>query len=131
MTEHTIETNGSESDVARWVWRHLVPKSGQASSVQGELLRIVEKLRWEAQNNGNGNWDDRFTMLVDFLRTVLGGELQLPKAMRKLVAADLNCLDEGLYLEDDLYDRLEKAVVAFCRLHPEVIAKELDPLQYR
>lgn len=42
------------------IWKKLVPKQGQADTVQGELLREVEKLRHEAWNNGNINWDDNF-----------------------------------------------------------------------
>lgn len=41
----------------RIIWRNFVPKSGQADSLQGEMLRQIEKLRYEAQNNGNINWE--------------------------------------------------------------------------
>ncbi|GAA3412494.1 hypothetical protein [Streptosporangium vulgare] len=39
------------------IWRTLVPKFGQASTVQGELLCADEKLRDETTRNGNINWD--------------------------------------------------------------------------
>jgi hypothetical protein len=41
---------------AQDIWKNFVPPSGQAATVQGELLRAIEKLRDEAMRNGNGNW---------------------------------------------------------------------------
>ncbi len=50
-----------------YIMNHLVPASGQADSLQGELLRECEKLRYEAQNNGNYNWDDWFAYFCDHI----------------------------------------------------------------
>ncbi|MBM9548750.1 hypothetical protein JWG40_17120 [Leptospira sp. 201903074] len=56
---------------AKLIWKEFVPKNGQANTVQGELLRAVEKLRDESQRNGNGNgngnWDDGFEILIRYL----------------------------------------------------------------
>ena len=41
----------------RRIWQRLVPPEGQAATVQGELLREIEKLYHEAWRNGNINWD--------------------------------------------------------------------------
>jgi hypothetical protein len=49
---------------ARSLWRTSVPRSGQAATVQGELLQAVEKLRDEAQRNGNINWDGGYETLI-------------------------------------------------------------------
>jgi len=38
------------------LWQTLVPKSGRASTLQGELIRITGKLTDEAYRNGNMNW---------------------------------------------------------------------------
>ncbi len=48
-----------------------VPKSGAAEVLQGELLRELEKLRYEAQNNGNVNWDDDYDYFCDFIKDTL------------------------------------------------------------
>jgi hypothetical protein len=124
---------GSTSEVARWVWHNLVPKSGQCSSVQGELLRAVEKLCWEAQNNGNINWDSGFEILLDFLESNLCNEPCLPDETRESVQEDLGALRnyEYPYTEQDLYDRLTEAVVAYCRLHPRLIPKSPNPSLHR
>src|SRR5262249_48569009 len=53
------------------IWRECVPKSGQADTIEGELLRAVEKLRDEAIRNGNQNWDPGFGILLSFLESKL------------------------------------------------------------
>ncbi|MGI4796122.1 MAG: hypothetical protein ACRYF2_16640 [Janthinobacterium lividum] len=55
---------------AKAIWTQFVPKSGQAETMQGELLRAVEKLRDGAirNGNGNGNWDQGFEMLLAYLQ---------------------------------------------------------------
>ena len=35
--------------------------------MQGELLREIEKIRCEAQDNGNINWDDDYSYFCDFI----------------------------------------------------------------
>lgn len=129
----SIDLNGDARTVAGWIWRNLVPKSGQAGTVQAELLRAVEKLSWEAQNNGNVNWDDRFEMFIEFLSTTLSAEPRLPRDLISAVKSDLAILSnfDEPYTEDDVYDRLTEAVVAYCRLNPTLIPRTVDPLQYR
>lgn len=137
---------GPDEEIAQWIWRNLVPNSGQSCSLQGELLRAVEKLRWEAQGNGNINWDDAFEMLVDFLEHHLRGERRFRPEIRASIASDLERLRNFLpvrqlahdsdagklpYVEDDLYDRLVAHVVWFCRLNPRLIPHRLDPSQPR
>lgn len=51
------------------IWKNFVPDSGQSDVLQGELLRMVEKLRWEAQNNGNINWNEDFEYFCFILET--------------------------------------------------------------
>jgi len=56
---------------ARELWRTYVPARGQAVTVQGELIRAVEKLCDEAQHNGNVNWSDDQAILVNYVRDTL------------------------------------------------------------
>lgn len=55
----------------KFIWKNYVPKRGQSDVLQGELLRDLEKLRCEAQDNGNRNWDDDFVYFCDFLKETL------------------------------------------------------------
>jgi len=137
-----IDLNGSNDDIARWIWMNLVPKSGQADSIQGEILRAIEKLRWEAQKNGNINWDKSFVTFIDFLDITLGNEASFSEETKTSIRADLHRLKHFLppdelksrsqindlpYVNDDLYDRLVYHLISFCRQHPQVIPREIDP----
>ncbi len=51
-----------------------MPKNGQSDTVEGELIRAVEKLRYEAQYNGNGNWDGGFGRFCQYIWGILNDE---------------------------------------------------------
>ena len=42
-------------DECKYIWKNYVQQAGQAHNLQGELLREIEKIRCEAQDNGNIN----------------------------------------------------------------------------
>lgn len=143
---HQIDLNGSKDDIARWIWKTLVPKSGPASFVQAEVLRAIEKLRWEAQGNGNINWDNRFVMLVDFIEETLTSQSCFSSDSKSEIRRDIDRLRNFLppselkddsqipelpYVKDDLYDRLTDRLIEFCRDHPQLIPFTPDPRQYR
>lgn len=47
--------------------RRYIPAEGPSTVLQGELLRAVEKLWFEGQDNGNINWDGDFEHFCDLL----------------------------------------------------------------
>lgn len=53
------------------LWAKLVPPSGQASTVQGELIRCTGKITDEAFRNGNLNWESGYEELVRFVESSL------------------------------------------------------------
>lgn len=110
------------------IWQNWVPKAGQAENLQGELLRELEKLRREAQENGNINWDEDFDyfcvnirdslcaqpvftngekeeieLIMGFLRSCGG---QARKRHLDMVLEDQGEPDKLAYVNDDLYDRI-------------------------
>ena len=140
----------------RYIWKNLVPKNGQADNLQGELLRQIEKLRYEAQNNGNINWDNNFEYFCDFLENALCKDDVLPADEKSDVSGALYKIksagqladkynngevsDEQLeaqgicelaYIEDDLYDVVCDAIGAFYTKHPALIPHEPNPDIYR
>lgn len=125
--DESIDTSGYTNAVATWIWRDLVPKNGQATTVQGELLRAAKKLRWEAQQNGNINWDGGFVLLIDSLHDTLTVYPGFNSSDRKVITSDLAWLGEAQgplrYVEDDLYDRLTEYVVRYPRGNPVPIAR--------
>ena len=94
-----------------------VPPDGQADTIEGELLRAVEKLRREAQGNGNINWDEGFEILIRFLRTHLLDSAIYPDDVLKTTRAILDRLSRpGLaVVEDEPYDELGDRVVEWYR----------------
>lgn len=54
------------------LWAMLVPSSGPAATVQGEVIRISGKISRELQGNGGINWDDDFKKMADAFLTFVG-----------------------------------------------------------
>lgn len=46
-------------------WRMLVPSSGAAQTVQGEVIRAAGKIRHELDGNGGINWKREFSQMAD------------------------------------------------------------------
>jgi hypothetical protein len=99
----------------RSIWKQFVPATGQAETVQGELLRAVEKLRDEAVRNGNGNWDEGFEMLLSCLECHLPDPRVFPATTISRIEAILSVLRnwEDPVLEDEPYDFLGDRVVDY------------------
>lgn len=49
------------------IWERFIPKKGAATSLQGEMLRELEKMQFEIQDNGMINWDEDYDYFCDFL----------------------------------------------------------------
>ncbi|MDD4096815.1 MAG: hypothetical protein PHP22_11315 [Oscillospiraceae bacterium] len=140
-------------DVCKRVWTELVPKQGQADSVQGELLRQIEKLRNEACDNGNINWDDSFVLFFDFIRKTLEESRLFDAGHMSKIAGALEYIKEngtyaaqfaeGLipdedfdpiklaYTESDLYDFISDAIAVFCMKNNGIIPHAHNPDLHR
>lgn len=99
------------------IWEQFVPKSGQSDTVQGELLRAVEKLRDEAIRNGNGNWDNGFRILLGYIREHLLDPAVYSTVQISLTKSILTRLRRGRdpVLEDEPFDYLSERVVEYYR----------------
>jgi len=124
----TIPCQDDDHAMASWIWKNLVPRAGESSSVQGELLRAVEKLRW----------DERYECLIDFLYGQLIEQSALAEDIKAGVLLDLGRLRHFITpdqlqdrsqdallpcVDEDVYDRLTAAVVEFSRLNPVIIQR--------
>ena len=137
----------------KYIWRNMVPKSGQANNLQGEMLRIAEKLRNEAVDNGNINWDGNFQWFCDFLKEKLAscGLFDETKNMKIKMILDY-IKDNGnyagkyangeisddqvdifklAYTDNDIYDYLEDAIVEYYLVHKVPISYEIKGFIYR
>lgn len=120
-------------ETAQFIWKTYVPKSGQAETVQGELLRAIEKLADEAQRNGNINFNDRcHGLLISFLRKHLTDKNIFDNATIEQITRDLNTLaiEDEPYTDDDLYDRLRDRIVDWYMVNQSPIAHSKNPILY-
>ncbi len=115
-------------DECKFIWKNYVPKSGQADNLQGELLREIEKIRCEAQDNGNINWNDNFSSYCDFISKKLLEQSIFSEAEKEEITLIVSYLKECgnyaqkfsaeqiseedvdfekiAYVNDNLYDRI-------------------------
>lgn len=127
----------------KYIWKNYVPQSGQSTILQGELLREIEKLRCEAQDNGNINWDDDFAYFCDFLKDTLDKQSIYSADTKKKITLALNhikaCgkyawqyshgeiaddkvdMNRIAYVSDNLYNIVSDAIGFLQREHPEPI----------
>lgn len=72
------------------LWKLLVPSSGSAATVQGEVIRISGRINDEIERNGGGNWDSDYRKMADAFLNHLGSAQSLPApeldAARQIVA---------------------------------------------
>jgi hypothetical protein len=117
------------AEEAKHLWQTYGPKSGQADTVQGELIRAIEKLRDEAQRNGNGNWDHGHEILCSYLRDTLCNSGVFDNAAISEIKSDIARLEDydHPYCDDDLYDRLTDRIVEWYHRNPEPIPKKRNP----
>ncbi|MED4029202.1 hypothetical protein P4672_23420 [Priestia megaterium] len=121
-------------DEAKELWLNYVPRNGQSDIVEGEVIRAIERLRCEAQGNGNANWDGGFEMLVLYILDVLNDPDVFSTAMLAEIKADVHTLltsAEDPYLEDDVYDRLTDRVIEWHIAKGGPIKREKNSQLYR
>ncbi|NDV96558.1 hypothetical protein D0T84_16785 [Dysgonomonas sp. 521] len=122
-------TNLKYPDVAKKIWKEMVPLRGQAPTVQGELLRIVEKLRDEACRNGNINYSKDHKLMAKFVKDTLIDSDTFEKGEKKQIKEYIKLLSVANrpYIEDDAYDYLTDRICEFYNKHPEPIPHSPNP----
>lgn len=122
---------------ARWqerharLWERLVPASGAAPTLQGELIRLTGKLTRETLDNGNMNWSAETEAAWRFVEA----ELAAVDAAPGDVNADVEAIITGRALLDlaklkgALY-RMSERAVRYCDEHPELVGLT-GPRAYR
>lgn len=113
---------------ARALWQAYVPPRGQVETVQGELIRSVEKLRDEAQRNGNVNWRSDHERLIAFVRGTLLGSGLFDTAAETEIESDTRRLRDFEHpaTGDEPFDRLTDRIVEWSRAHPDPVPRDRD-----
>ena len=118
---------------AQQIWEAHVPATGQSLTVEGELIRAIERLRWEAQHNGNANWDLGFSLFCDFILAKICDSSLFDSHSIKQIQQDVKLISNPLqpYCADDVFDRLSDYAVEWRRFHNGSVEREIDQRQYR
>ncbi|MDD5262250.1 MAG: hypothetical protein PHD76_10440 [Methylacidiphilales bacterium] len=114
------------------LWSELVPASGQAETLQGELIRIAGKLTDQAYRNGNMNWDEEHERMWRFIGDTIADDPAFSKADQSLIREKIEEIirDEAcpnLSGDSSPYYFVSEKVVDWCMAHPKPIPHEKDP----
>ena len=132
-----------------YIWKNYVPNSGQATCLQGELLREIEKIRYEAQDNGNINWNDDYSYCCDFIRKSLSAQSIFTKEEKEEIILIMSYLKECgeyaqkfnagkitpnnvvvenlSYIDDNLYDRICDKIGKMQKSNPKPLPYKQNP----
>jgi len=77
-------------------WTLLVPSSGSATTVQGEVVRIAGRVNDELLRNAMGNWDKEYRKML----TAISGYLQQGNSLSESELAEVADIQKHI-LEDD------------------------------
>ena len=100
-------------------WTLLVPGSGSATTVQGEVVRIAGRVNDELLRNAMGNWDKEYRKML----TAMSGYLQQGNPLSESELAEVADIQKHI-LEDDGTgtQRLCELATAWVVQNPEPIA---------
>ena len=109
---------------ASFMWYTYVPKVGQAKTIQGELIRSLERLDNEIRGNAKFNWSKQYVILGNELKEYLISSKTFPREIEQEISNDVNLLIRKpmeVYTNDDVYDRLKRRIVEWYWRHSEPI----------
>ena len=120
-----------------------MPLSGEAETIQGEIVRCISNLNEEATRNGWMNWDGGDVESIEVLRRYLPDEAVFSEPVRQQIEKALDIVryageqgaDEGVFGYDEL-KFLAQHVAEWCihydeltYKHPEATWLDEDPFQ--
>lgn len=133
---HYYDGTGRYDNEYKELWKKLVPKSGQADTIQGELVRVIGRLADEFYRNGNGNWNINYRLFTNFLYKHLSDYSVFDMYVVREIRADIQTIrDLGGGREnsydhaenEDAFDRVTSRVVEWCKAKSDLIPMELNP----
>lgn len=111
------------------LWSFLIPSSGAAKTVQGEVIRIPGRVRDELDRNGGVNWDRDYRKMLQALPQYLS--LGIPLSDQELAETkELIAQVHGKDFDDEpRLDRLCQLALAWIKQNPEPLP--LEELSYK
>ena len=118
-------------DIQPQLWERLVPRSGQADTVQGELIRAIGKATDEAYRNGNRNWASGYERLVRFVVDTLDDPKTFSDEQRRKIRASGDTILANVEAPDlsghgSAHYHLTEMAVRWCLANPEPIPHRHD-----
>jgi hypothetical protein len=101
----------------------LVPATGAAPTVSGEILRSANRLAGEERRNGNINWSKGYAQFVSFLRSTLATTYAFDDLRRAEILGDLQTIESHAKSPvdrrriDEAFTSLIRASVDYCAAH--------------
>lgn len=103
------------------LWADQVPLFGQSETVEGELLRAVERIRWQAFNYAHAHWDAHYDHFANYLREHLCKDYaNLETDIDAISTPDTPCYTERVY------DRIVVHILKRCEKLSEYTKREID-----
>lgn len=115
---------GSWEEQYEELWSFLIPSSGAAKTVQGEVIRIPGRVRGELDRNGGVNWDRDYRKMLQALPQYLS--LRIPLSDQELEETkELIAQVHGKDFDDEpRLDRLCQLAIAWIKQNPEPLLLE-------
>ena len=115
---------GSWEEQYEELWSFLIPSSGAAKTVQGEVIRIPGRVRDELDRNGGGNWDRDYRKMLQAIPHYLSlgtplSDTDLEEA--KQVIAQIHSKEND---DEASLDRLCQFALAWIKQNPKPIDLE-------
>ena len=115
---------GSWEEQYEQLWSFLIPSSGAAKTVQGEVIRIPGRVRDELDRNGGANWDRDYRKMLQALPQYLSLGISLSdqelEETKELIAQV-----HGKDFDDEpRLDRLCQLAIAWIKQNPEPLLLE-------
>lgn len=107
------------------LWSFLIPSSGAAKTVQGEVIRIPGRVRDELDRNGGANWDRDYRKMLQTLPQYLSlgnplSDQELEES--KQVIARIHSKESD---DEAILDRLCQLAIAWIKQNPEPLSLEV------
>ena len=115
---------GSWEEQYEELWSFLIPSSGAAKTVQGEVIRIPGRVRDELDRNGGVNWDREYRKMIQALPQYLSLENSLSEQEleeTKELIAQIHGKD---FDDEPRLDRLCQLALAWIKQNPEPLLLE-------
>lgn len=120
-----LVTEGTWEEQYEELWSFLIPSSGAAKTVQGEVIRIPGRVRDELDRNGGANWDRDYRKMLQTLPQYLSlgnplSEQELAETKELIAQVHGKDFDDGPRL-----DRLCQLAIAWIKQNPEPLSLEV------